>query len=186
MRFLPPSTTAGYRQSGRHGVAGLLLLMAVSAAPLGAFVRSVNGGERSPAAQAVRPRASSTLPSGVAERLDEAFGLALDRVNTHSSCRELFEPLTRDARSSLERGIFVPATGQHEVRLCRRGVSAFTVVGSPVTYLCRSFGRLAPRQAALRLVHEALHQAGLPEAPASPGALASVEINELVARDCRL
>ena len=55
-----------------------------------------------------------------------------------------------------------------------------------MTYLCRSFGRLAPRQAALRLVHEALHQAGLPEAPASPDALASAEINELVARDCRL
>ena len=64
--------------------------------------------------------------------------------------------------------------------------SAFTEVGSSVTYLCRDFGRLAPEQAAIRLVHEALHHAGLPEAPADPTALASAEINELVARDCRL
>ena len=186
MRFFHPSTTAGYRLCGLQGVAGLLLLAAVSAAPLGASVPGSDGAERLPAAKSAGPRASSRLTAGVARRLDEAFGLALERVKANPTCRELFDPLARDASSALERGLFVAASGQQEIRLCRRGVSAFTEVGSAVTYLCRSFGRLAPRQAALRLVHEALHQAGLPEAPASPTALASVQINELVARDCRL
>ena len=133
-----------------------------------------------------RQASSSRLPSRLERRLGEAFDLALGHLGLHPECQELFEHLELDATDSLGRSLYVPASVRHEQILCRQGVSAFTVVGGRVTFLCRSFGRLAAPRAAMTLIHEALHHAGLSESPRDPEAPASAEINETVASSCRL
>ena len=76
-----------------------------------------------------------------------------------------------------------PSVGERR-ELCVGGVTAFTQVGSRVTRLCPSFGDLDREAAALLLIHEALHSAGMPESPSSAGALTPSEINRMVKRAC--
>ena len=134
----------------------------------------------------ISARASSSLSRQVDRRLQQAFDLALVHLEAHPACDRLFEHLENLALDSMSLTLYAPASARLEDRLCRRGVSAFTTVGSRVTYLCRGFGGLAAPRAAAILIHEALHLAGLPESPVHPGALASAEINEMVASSCRL
>lgn len=131
-------------------------------------------------------RAFSSMQPGLRRQLDAAFDLAHQAIDGVPACRRLFSELDQPASLSLRYTLYVPASGLQEQRICARGVSAFTEVGSRVTYLCRGFGRLAAPQAAMTLVHEALHLAGLEEAPNLPDALSSAEINGLVASSCRL
>jgi hypothetical protein len=46
-------------------------------------------------------------------------------------------------------------------------------VGSPSTFVCRLFQRLGDERAAVVLIHEALHHAGLTEYPQDPEAMTS-------------
>lgn len=134
-----------------------------------------------------RVRVETTdLPGPLGRKLELALGLARLHVRTLEECSGLFEPLEQSGEATLARGRFRSAPGRFELRVCRDGTSAFTRIGGEVTYLCRSFARLAPARAATVLIHEALHQAGLPESPAEPEAMRSREINELVTRSCRL
>lgn len=140
------------------------------------------------AAPALTPavRAAAGMPGGMQRQLEEAFILANQTVEGVAACRELFAELDQPADRSLALTLYVPASGKQERRVCSRGVAAFTAVGSRVTYLCRDFGRLAAPRAASTLVHEALHLAGLEEAPLHPDAPSSAEINDLVTSSCKL
>lgn len=153
---------------------------------------SLLGPALSSASQVVAPtlapavRAAGGMPGGMQRQLEGAFALANQTVEGLEPCRELFAELLQPAERSLALTLYVPATGMQERRICGRGVAAFTEVGSRVTYLCRGFSRLAAPQAARTLVHEALHLAGLEEAPTHADALSSAEINDLVTSSCRL
>lgn len=132
------------------------------------------------------PRVSSKLSPRLSRKLESAFDLAVAHIEENPECQRLFSDLARGPRETLAQALYNPAPGRFEQQVCRRGVSAFTRVGSATTYLCRSFARLAPPRAAAAVIHEALHQAGLPEAPGYPGAPLSNEINEWVAARCQL
>ena len=134
----------------------------------------------------VEPRILGRLPLRVEFELKAAFQTALERVRRIPACRSLFEDLGADGSAALTSTIYHLAPESLDKRVCQdRDAGAFTVVGSPVTWICpRSFLKVRGLEAALLLIHEALHQAGLPEWPPHAGALSSVEINQLVARSC--
>ena len=87
--------------------------------------------------------------------------------------------------SALRSTIYVPVRRGVETRICEAGAIAYTEVGSSVTRLCPEFARLSDRRAAITLLHEALHYAGLGEKPRYPDGLTSDQITRLVARACR-
>ena len=69
--------------------------------------------------------------------------------------------------------------------MCPR-ITAYTFVGASTTWLCPDFKRLPIEHAALVLIHEALHHAGLTEKPHDQGAMTSREINTMVTTACQL
>lgn len=116
----------------------------------------------------------------------ESFGLAASQVRSVDSCRGLFARLGADGGDRLQRTFYYPATQDVVEKRCAKGVLAATNPGSAVTWLCPAFKSLTTRRAALVLIHEALHFAGLPERPQAAGAMSSAEINDLVHDACRL
>jgi hypothetical protein len=70
------------------------------------------------------------------------------------------------------------------ISICERGYAA-TIVGAPSTFVCRNFQHLSDERAALVLIHEALHHAGLTEYPQDPEAMTSARINRMVDKSCR-
>jgi hypothetical protein len=135
----------------------------------------------------VKPIASATVPSLLRAKLASSFRLALDRLNTCPTCRDLFEQLHANGHVMLATTIYIAADGEHAIKMCdRAGGAAFTWLGQPTTYLCPCFAQLAPNEAAMSLLHEALHYAGLPERPVHRGAMSSREISALVRKRCGL
>ncbi len=126
------------------------------------------------------------LSGPVAERLRAGWTLAQRRLATCADCRQLFVELGAEPVSLLHGLFFYPADANASNRSCRSRASAFTEVGSHVTWVCDNFALLTERQAAMVILHEALHAAGLPEQPQVPDALTSAEINARVAALCAL
>ncbi len=156
--------------------------VAAGTLPAGLSPRSLHtGGYRT-----LQPLASHALGPEISVSLALAYPLALDRVAHRGTCRDLFAALGTDGILALATTSYMPPTVDQEDRLCRRGAMAFTVVGTPVTWLCSDFARLPRQTAALALIHEALHYAGLPERPVVDAAPSPGQINRLVARRCGL
>jgi len=86
----------------------------------------------------------------------------------------------------LDRASYHPASGAHEGRYCRGNGYAVTVVGRSAVGLCRKFRRLSDQEAAIILLHEALHFAGQTEYPADPAAPDALTITKRVETSCRL
>jgi hypothetical protein len=118
-------------------------------------------------------------------KLEAALPVAAQRIRDHAACRGLFEELGANGQRTLRDSMYFATSVRHESKLCSR-TSAFTTVGTRPTHLCRSFGRLPASQAAVILIHEALHQAGMSERPLDPRAMASSQINQLVRKSCGL
>lgn len=131
------------------------------------------------------PGLGAELQPLLENKLSLAFAVASERVLEVPSCRKLFTDLGRDAAATLRVTRYFQAPLIAEQRICRHKVSAYTAVGSPATHLCRSFSYLAVDRAAVVLLHEALHYAGMTESPADPEALTSADINRLVEKSCR-
>ena len=72
-----------------------------------------------------------------------------------------------------------------ESRFGRRSY-ALTEVGGRVTWVCQGFAELTDHRAAMVVIHEALHYAGLTEAPLDPAGMRSPEINAMVEEACAL
>ena len=125
------------------------------------------------------------LPTRVRHRLDLGFALAVQRVHEEPACRDLFSSLGADGVDRLSRALYLPPQAGEE-RYCGTGVVAFTGVGQPHTRLCPAFGSLATDRAAIVLLHEALHFAGLGERPSDPSGPTPLQINELVETACGL
>jgi hypothetical protein len=132
------------------------------------------------------PIVDPRLSERVAARLDQGIPVVQDRLRDHASCRALFTRLGSDGAAELDSASYRPATAEQERKHCRRGVFAVTTVGGSAVVLCRSFARLSSHEAAIVLIHEALHLAGQAEYPAVPGAPDSHAITRMVMTGCRL
>jgi len=153
---------------------------AVATTALGAT--SVGG-----ATQAIcRPTISSKLADRNQRKISDAFDLALDQVREVPGCRDLFAELGSDGMNALARLVFIPI-GRAEARgnACR-GISAYTIHGGGPIWICRQFSKLSDEQAAMVIIHEALHHAGLSEYPQDPDGMTSRAINGMVMEQCGL
>jgi hypothetical protein len=128
------------------------------------------------------PRVSGALPSVLRLRLHNGFALATRQVDEVPACRALLAALDPDAETKLATTLYYGAPQQSP---CTHTMAAFTVVRSPATWLCPTFERLMADEAAVILIHEALHHAGLRERPPTPDAMTSEQINAMVRASCQ-
>jgi len=131
------------------------------------------------------PWISSKVPKPVRARLEASFRIAAQRLSDNAQCRALFTELGANGFEALASTLYYPASQQNEKQVCR-GAFGYTTVGSAPTFLCRRFSRLSERRAALVLIHEGLHRAGMGEWPQDTEGLPSSAINDLVAEACGL
>jgi hypothetical protein len=131
----------------------------------------------------VEPMVSGNLSDPVWRRLRVAFASAQGRIRTKPDCSALFTTLGADGFQLLMEARFAPATSEGNRNVCERA-TAGTRVGSRTITLCPAFAAVSVNEAALVLIHEVLHHAGLGEKPADPGGLTSAEINRLVEVHC--
>lgn len=139
----------------------------------------------------IEERAVSTrgfVPAALRFRLISAHGLARSRLGTHAQCRALFESMEANGLALLDDSTYSMARSGAEQSICsERSAAAFTTVSGPLVHLCpRLFSDLTVPKAAMILIHESLHRAGLSEWPSNPAGLRSVEINALIRDRCRL
>lgn len=120
------------------------------------------------------------------DQLIVSFELALERVEKIDECRDLFTDLGADPATTLSKVLFYPLGFREALPNMCRGVDAYTMVGGGPTWLCRDFWRLTDSRAAMIILHEALHHAGLTEWPNDPDGMRSVAINKMVAEHCGL
>ncbi len=132
------------------------------------------------------PLVVGVLKERVERQLALGYQIALERVREVEACQDLFAALGADGVATLSATIYLPPTHDFEVRACDAGAVAFTFVGAPQTRLCDRFGGLARQRAAILLIHEALHQAGLNERPHDPDGLTPHQIDRMVGKACGL
>jgi hypothetical protein len=131
-------------------------------------------------------RVLGTLPPPAARVLNIGYAQARQRIAT-PACEALFTALGVDARTILAQALYSAPQFTSEVRICeRRRATAFTVVGRGRTIICPAFAALKPGQAAVVLVHEALHNAGQAEWPVDLLAPTAQQIDQRVRTSCRL
>lgn len=135
--------------------------------------------------RAAEPAIRHGIATAAAIRLRSGFAIALRQVRELPECHALFEPLGSDPERLLGGTDYLAATSDLERSYCSRRAVAMTNVGQAFTWVCRTFSGLTAHQAAVVLIHEALHVGGLPESPHTLKAMTSQEINALVTRSCR-
>jgi hypothetical protein len=148
-------------------------------------VPSSNSLPSSTAANEIDPWIHPRMNDGLRDSVEMAFEIAAQRVKEVESCAELYTELGADAMETLANAVYVPVLSYRDVKeFCDRNL-AFTFVGSRVTYICPDFESLSEQRAAMVIVHEALHNAGLKEKPQYARAKTSHAIDSLVAKSCR-
>jgi hypothetical protein len=130
-----------------------------------------------------RPWLSGPLPAAMRHKLAAGYTLALQKLKEERGCRALFGQLGA-VGSEVLAGVQY-GDGSRGAP-CAGGVRAYTCVGCRYVHLCTGFANLEVSGAALIVLHEALHAAGLPESPPYPGAPTAREINQMVTLGCRL
>jgi hypothetical protein len=186
---------------------GLLACVLVMAAPAG--IRAEDGvetaaGEGLEAALTVasvsahgariEPWVHPAMPASLRVKLEAGFELAVVRLRESASCRELFARLGADPFETLATGLYFAVDSyRREAELCGRNLAAssrgaenlaYTTVGGAATFLCRPFAWISTEKAAVAVIHEALHHAGLTEWPHDRLAMSSTEITEMVEEAC--
>ena len=142
----------------------------------------------------VQPWIHSEMPKRVKATLEAGFDLAVQRVREVESCSALFEALGADPIETLSTGLYFPVDShRREIEICGRNSAtssrgaenlAYTQVGAAPTWICRHFSRVSPETAAVAVIHEALHHAGLTEWPHDRTAQTSIEITRMVQDAC--
>ena len=132
------------------------------------------------------PKINAKMSAKNRDQLVVGFQVALDKLREVPECSELFTELGADGIDTLGKVYYFPI-GYHEAKadVCH-GTVAYTMVGGGPTWVCRDFWRLSDDEAAMIIIHEALHHAGLPERPADPDAMTSAGINRMVIKNCGL
>lgn len=165
------------------GVAVAVSLAAIVLAPAAAGAGPLAGGAAAPAPG--HPTVHGNLLAPVQRELTLAFRLAEAEVRDNPACSALFARYHADGARILAAVEFDAATIELLGEPCSRtGVAAFTTVSGRRIWLCPHFGDLKVPAAAMILIHEALHAAGLSERPADPRGLLPFAINRLVAASC--
>ena len=141
-----------------------------------------------------RPWIHPSMPEGVRSRLEAGYALAVARLYESATCRELFARLGADPFETLAAGLYFPVDSyRREVEVCGRNLAAnsrgaenlaYTKAGGAPTFLCRHFAWVTTETAAVAVIHEALHHAGLTEWPADRLAMSSPEITAMVEAAC--
>lgn len=142
------------------------------------------GGAKAPAGSRtvlVESRMADRFGSAIEGGVREALS-ALDR---EPACRAIFEELGRDGHAVIGMMTFILADARAEVKVCP-GAQAFTVVGGSWVGVCRNFAFLNESEAAVVILHEGLHHAGLTEWPFDLRALKSWQISAMVRERCGL
>jgi hypothetical protein len=129
------------------------------------------------------PKTAMFTSEKATEKLRAAFAVALERVREVPGCGALFAELGADGVEMLTTTIYMPTHPFDEQSLCR-SAAAFTWVGGVHTRLCRRFSSLSEERAAMTLIHEALHHAGLTEKPMDPDGMTAREIDAMVGDAC--
>ena len=147
-------------------------------------------GNEGPMAPWIHP----SMPKSVSAKVEAGFELAVERVREVESCGDLFAELGADGLEVLSTSLYHPVDShRREVEVCGRkpGVSfegatnlAYTTVGGTRIWICRHFARVSKKTAAIAVIHEALHHAGLNEKPHDRMAMSSIEITRMVKRAC--
>jgi hypothetical protein len=186
-------------ETRRHAgtTATILVVLAISSTivaagePLGEAATTTTATEAvvstrpdSPAAPP-SPWISSQLDDAVARRLTAGFELAVTQLESHSECRQLFNELGSVGLEVLSTTLYYPAELRQEREACRRA-EAYTAVGFAPTWLCRRFAKVSDRRAAVLVLHEALHHAGLDEWPHDRNSPSSASISRMVSEACGL
>ena len=128
---------------------------------------------------------SRRLCAEVATKLERGYELAVEQLDRHTACRALFTKVGSDGLEMLSSTMYYPAEIRHEREICRRA-EAFTIVGGAPTWLCRRFAQVSDRRAAVLVIHEALHHAGVDEWPHDRRAPTSEAISDMVSAACGL
>jgi hypothetical protein len=99
----------------------------------------------------------------------------------------LYERLGTHGLLALSTTVYVGPSSQGPSCYCEAlRANAYTRIGQQTTVICPAFSRQPASRAAVTLLHEALHYAGMPESPEDPTALSSPEISALVSDRCGL
>jgi len=121
----------------------------------------------------------------VEQKIRAGIDLASRQIREVPECRGLFSDLGADGVEMLKTSLYFPASAYRETALCKRAIAVTHVGGAP-TVVCRQIAQYSVKEAAKVLLHEALHHAGLTEAPQDPTAMTSRVINQLVKKSCGL
>jgi hypothetical protein len=98
----------------------------------------------------------------------------------------LFSRLGTDGIELLARLRFDEVSFEKIGDACRQRVPAYTRIGSHLISVCPAFSALRLPEAAVTVIHEALHSAGMSEKPYDPGGFTAAELNGLVKTNCGL
>ena len=132
----------------------------------------------------IEPWIQARMPPKVEEKLRAALDLAGRRIREVPECGELFTELGADGIEMLRTTFYFPVLSYKDGMTSCRKAAAFGYVGEAPTYLCSGFSRLSDERAAMVVVHEALHHAGLTEKPRDTNAMTSRAINVMVKKSC--
>ena len=134
-------------------------------------------------AENVLPKTAMITSEKMIEKLSASFSVALERVRTIPQCAGLFSELDADGVEMLTTTLYMATHKMDEQSICQTA-AAFTWVGGVHTRVCRRFSSLSEERAAMTLIHEALHHAGLTEQPTDPTAMTAREIDGMVGDAC--
>lgn len=172
-----------FARVGCFALLGILGAVAASAAgPAGSTGFAL---EATAAVVVPSPWVNRAVSSPVENKIEVAFDLAVRRLHDVPACASLFDDLELDGLGALSRSMYFPVPLWRERSVCR-GAHAVTVVGWRPVLVCRNFAQLSDSHAAMLLIHEALHLAGLAERPSDPAAMSGAAINRMVVEACRL
>ncbi len=133
----------------------------------------------------ISPYINPKIPDLVREKLQSAVQIAAARIEELEECGDLFANLGADGLEMLNTTLYFPARAlNRRDGMCRRAAT-YTTVGGKSTFVCPEFSGLSDERAAMYVVHEALHHAGLSEKPLDRRAKTSLQINTMVATKCR-
>jgi len=119
------------------------------------------------------------------EKLQAAAQIAAERIEEVEECGDLFARLGADGREILNATLYFPVSAiNRRDGICRKA-AAYTNVGAKSTFVCEEFSWLSDERAAMYVIHEALHHAGLSEKPLDRRGMTSLEINTMVGKKCR-
>lgn len=118
--------------------------------------------------------------------LNQGKTTATDKLNNLPDCEKMYDDLGKNGPTVIANTTYRDGTGTTD---CNNhpGAAAVTKVGTYTVLLCGStFTNLSSSGAAIVVIHEGLHSAGLTENPPDSTAKTSDQINQMVMANCGL